>query len=71
MERLCAFLHATMTPGCVAHDEFADNEELFDINVVTWCIAPMLGINAKKKPVPVEQETKKKKRVALQDDKEP
>ena len=48
-QQLLAFLHATMTPGCAAHDSFADNEELFDINVVTWCIAPMLGINAKKK----------------------
>ena len=44
-----------MTPGCVAHDEFAANEELFDINVVTWCIAPMLGINAKKKRVKVSE----------------
>ena len=55
MPQLLTFLHATMTPGCVAHDEFADNEELFDVNVVTWCIAPMLGINAKKKQAPVAE----------------
>jgi hypothetical protein len=43
------FLQATLTPGCSAHDDFAANADLFDINLVTWCIAPMLGVKPAKK----------------------